>query len=769
MSETKIFPGADEKTPSKAQYFSWINNTNEGATAAQTEANLNFFRWLHTEYGMTLDIYAFDAGAIDGAGGYGRTDTEHFGRQFPQGFAPLADLAKTFDCRLGLWCGPDGFGETDADAKDRIDLMVGLCKDLNFALFKMDGVCGKLREEKQHHFNTMMTQCRHYTPDLILLNHRLELFSGLPHATTWLWEGVETYIDVHIANNVPGLHNRVCTLNRGNTPKLARLTEDHGVCLSSCLDYWHDDLVVQAFGRCLILAPELYGNPWLLRDEEFPQLARFFNLHRRFRDILVNGIELANEQFGPHAVSRGNATTRLLTLRNPGFTPRVVQIPLDATIGLTSSGDVRVIKLHPHERLLGTQKHGGTVSVEIPAARALLLLITTEDLADFPVVEGCDADVIRHVPGKPVELKLLGNPGTKAAVTIHNNGRSMLRAGPVIFPGTPLKDPWQRKVVGLAPIDLPADAEALFEATCFAADNNALEVRELLRSGPTKIPQVAAARDAFFNQPVFRKRHLWDKNLFDDDPETGFAACRRWSHHNIREGVGAAGFRIDFGKPITLDHFVLEVGDEYFMQPLKWHETLHGSVSDDLRTWRPVQFFIDSNISGRIPDDKPWRYLRMRGCPDLVREACAFCRGKALDRHGWRATNLFGVFGGWRGASFKHALAATTTINEIVPGAYLAVAIHGQHGIEGASVALRVNNSYRGANRRSPSFQSNVFECPVRHAAGNTTWYIDLTPDLAGQKIDIVALLKDKPSADLRIEAWLTAYPDPFVAVHTTI
>ena len=69
--EKKVFAGADESSPSRAQYFSWINNTNEGATEKQTLINLNFFAWLNREYGMQLDIYAFDAGAIDGKRFYG--------------------------------------------------------------------------------------------------------------------------------------------------------------------------------------------------------------------------------------------------------------------------------------------------------------------------------------------------------------------------------------------------------------------------------------------------------------------------------------------------------------------------------------------------------------------------------------------------------------------------------------------------------------------------------------------------------------------------
>jgi hypothetical protein len=32
LNTAKVYPGADERTPSYSQYFSWINNTNEGST-----------------------------------------------------------------------------------------------------------------------------------------------------------------------------------------------------------------------------------------------------------------------------------------------------------------------------------------------------------------------------------------------------------------------------------------------------------------------------------------------------------------------------------------------------------------------------------------------------------------------------------------------------------------------------------------------------------------------------------------------------------------
>jgi hypothetical protein len=94
-------------------------------------------------------------------------------------------------------------------------------------------------------------------------------------------------------------HHRAKALSRELTPGLTRLTEDCGVCISSCLDYWEDDLILQAFNRNLILAPEIYGNPWLLRDDEYPYLAYIFNLYKQYNDILVNGIVLSESQYGP--------------------------------------------------------------------------------------------------------------------------------------------------------------------------------------------------------------------------------------------------------------------------------------------------------------------------------------------------------------------------------------------------------------------------------------------------------------------------------------
>jgi hypothetical protein len=227
--------GADERTPSRPQYFSWISSTNEGATEAQTLANLSYFKYLKDTYGMQIEIYALDAGNLDGAAGsYETMDSPKIRAQYPQGYGNISRAAAEIGAKLGMWGGPDGFGDTPESAAARHEQMVSLCRDYGFELFKFDGVCGELREEYQPNFVNMMTECRKYAPDLILLNHRLYFGEeGMKQATTFLWEGQETYVDVHLGNRCTAPHHRAFLMDRGNTPDLVRLTEDHGVCISS--------------------------------------------------------------------------------------------------------------------------------------------------------------------------------------------------------------------------------------------------------------------------------------------------------------------------------------------------------------------------------------------------------------------------------------------------------------------------------------------------------------------------------------------------------
>ena len=764
----EIVPGATELSPSRSQYFSWINNTNEGSTEAQTLANLEFFKWLHDEYGMKLDIYAFDAGNIDAPKYYGNMHSDKFKAQFPRGFDPIYKMAKSFDCRLGVWLGPDGFGDTPAEEQARIDLLAGLCRDYKFALFKMDAVCTQLRPEKQDAFARLMTECRKYSPDLILLNHRLELGKATPHATTFLWEGAETYIDVHMTNQeLTGTHNRVAAISRGLVPELQRLTEDHGVCISSCIDFWEDDLILQAFNRSLILAPEIYGNPWFLRDDEFPRLARIYNLHHRYRDIMVRGMVLDEKRHGPSAVSRGDDATRLITLRNLTWEPATYRVKLDASVGLTAGGPVELRQFHPTERVFGTFKSGDEVSVVVPPFRSCLLLADTKKTGGIGLA-GCDYEVVRDVPGKDVIIRVLGGAGETSNLSLLAGGRTFKNATldsepmpklisgeteKITFSGEADRKSWHRRIGAPAACKVPADAEALFESSCFAADNDPLEIRSLKRSGPSEVQQVRKARQAFLDQPIIAERGLLGDYLFDGNPATVYDLL-----HSKEKRPESRTLRVDLGKAGQLEQLTLESPANTGLKYADVTPDRHAETSADLKTWTPARLARDgNNIRIECDPKQTVRYVRTNLVPDKLAEIRGYSDGKELARAGWRMSWLFPTF-----RNVCKAWSLPFTLDQAPKGGYLTVACNGTHGQEGAWVALRVDGHFVGAPQRAPSYPASAWENPVRLTDRNYSYFIPVTPEMVGKACEVVVLAFDPQHLDINPDVWQTSGPDPY-------
>ncbi|GAP73267.1 hypothetical protein [Candidatus Symbiothrix dinenymphae] len=737
--------GADNTTPSRSEYFSWINNEWDGGNAEQTRVNLEFFKWLHDTYGMQLDIYALDAGNIDGFSNYyGSMKSERFLKRYPNGFGALSQQAATMNTRLGMWGGPDGFGNTPQEAAERTETIVSLFRDHNFALLKLDGACGVLRKEKWDEFDQMMTKARQYAPDLVLLNHRLDLGPGMKHTTTYLLGGDETYIDVHMTNDMTAPHHRAKALSRELTPDLTRLTEDHGVCISSCIDYWEDDLILQAFNRNLILAPEIYGNPWLLRDDEYSYLAFIFNLHKQYNAILVNGIVLPEKQYGPNAVSRGDESTRLITLRNLTWEPKKYVINLDKEIGLTAKGKAKVRLYHPYIHDLGTYSVGSKIEVEVLPFRSALVKVTTKKETDKVLLSGIPYQIVNDKVGNVTEVKLLGKAGEIYQVRSESPAKTFT----VTFPGNKIAGDYHRKLAVMPESAIPADAEALYYATCFAADNNALEVRSLYRSGPTAIPQVQKARDAFFDQPVFRRKRVWDKNMFDGDSETAFAVNMVNGEQRVN---GQSAFMLDLGENIHLDKLILHAGNTL--------DRASAFISSDLKTWKEISYSSGAVLEINLSTEESFRYFRLDVSPMRLTEVEGYRGGVKMDRSKWRANNLFRPYSG--DLKTKKAWKSEFTLDHINKGAYLCVALDGTHGIEGAWVGFKIDGQYVGAPDRAPSFASNVWEYRVQKSDKNYTYYLPLTENMAGKKIEAYVLGFNEEVA-VTPTIWLTAYPIPF-------
>ncbi len=774
MHKYKKYAGADEKTPSIPQYFSWINNTNEGATEEQTLTNLNFFKYMRDTFGMQIKIYAWDAGNFDGASRtYGNLNGEKFRSQYPNGYGKVVDAAARLGIRMGLWGSPDGYGDTPETEKARYDFFVHLCRDYHFAEFKLDGVCGTLRPEKAKLFGEMLAECRKYSPDLIVLNHRLNFYEAEKYITTFLWNGGETYTDVTIKNECTAMHNRAYMFTRGHTDGLKRLSEDHGVCISSSIDYFEDELIYQAFGRCLILAPEVYGNPWLMRDDELPRLARVYNLHRRNAPILVNGM-LLPEEYGSSACVRGDGEKRFISTGNGTWLTKKITVRLNGEIGLAPCGSARVSLHHPYEELIGDFAYGDSVEIELLPFRATLIEVSVSERAE-PMLCGCRYEIIKEdADGTPVEVRFLKTE--KGEVQLQKGTQKSF------FARTEESDGCEKSPVflaSLAPVPFtPERGEALYEASVFAADNDALEVRSLKRSGKTDIPEVKACRDAFFAQEVFALRGCENANMFDGRTDTFYdSQSRTYCDNSMRAADGC--LRIDLGENVSFDRIEIDCFscDEPTREVLPQLIPAFAEVSSDFENWkrsdsvrvevtdekftaRVIRFTVHDTydlpgkmlcLSYDISDCA--RYLRLSQSPDRIYAVRVTKDGADVTPRTARGNNMQASCGLKKTVCVKSA--EITVPADAKAGAKIAVAVEGTHGDEGVYCCLETDGTLRGFPQRAPDYKANVWEHRVVDSDKNNTFFFPVDGDLVGKTVTVYAVFSSARGEDCTVNAWL--------------
>ena len=780
LEKTRATSGADEKTPSIPQYFSWINNTDEGGSEEQTLINLEYFKWLHDEYGMQLKIYAMDEGNIDGPWGRHRSlDHPKTLRQYPTGFGNVTKKAEEFGCDLGMWAGADGFGDTPEEEQKRREMFIKLCRDHHFHLFKFDTVCDWLRAEKRGAFKSMVDECRQHVPDLITLNHRHDLGEASICSTTYLLGGLETYVDIWSYNTTSGPHHRIGELSRGLVPGMVRLTEDHGVCISSACNFFEDGLILQAFARCLILAPEIYGNPWLLRDDEQARLAKIYNLHAKYRDILVNGFALPEDHYTKNSASRGDETTRLLTFANPTWTANKIILNINGEIGLWGKeGDEFVIKaLHPYEKYITTAKWNDKVEIEVEPARAGLFLVQEKskfEATDF-VLTNCEYEtlwgagtiekkaLIYSAGGK---IESIGNKSITADITCSGSLARPINLGK------------------LTESDMPENLEQLYEATCYESTNDCFEAQELRRSGETKVPQVKAARDAFFGQENYRVRGCECSFMFDGKDDTFFDGQSTLYNSRIDGGC----LRVDFGKVYNVSRVEIEflclatprapVDYGMVVTPIANIEPM-GSVSCDLKEWKPmyrraintiaeVNVPICEDVWNEVVDypgsrirvtyavNQEMRYFRLPRPMDRIIHFVAYdMDGNKINLDAPTATNLFSPF---ENTGFKYARTAKVKLpEEFADGAYVAVATDGVHGYEALYCSMEFDGKVIGSYDRACAHHINNWEHIPFPTDSGYTYYFRLTPEMKGKGITLHALFKNE--CNVTCDAWLCDNP----------
>ena len=155
-------------------------------------------------------------------------------------------------------------------------------------------------------------------------------------------------------------------------------------------------------------------------------------------------------------------------------------------------------------------------------------------------------------------------------------------------------------------------------------------------------------------------------------------------------------------------------------------------------------------------------------------EVFGFRRGRELPREGWRASQVFAPF---RSAPVLKAWTGSFQIDQAAAGSYLSVPCHGIHGREAVYAALRVGEQ---VGRRPPPGP-----LPTRPTRGSTatagptggaTFFIPVTPGMVGREIRVFLLQfppedpkKPVEPGRIRPEAWITACPDPHVALRLVL
>jgi hypothetical protein len=745
-------------------YFDWLCHDNSGPRESEVLANFAALRRLKELYGLQFDIYNSDAGLVESQGTYYPQFKANFLSRFPAGLKPLAEGSKALGMRLGLWLGPDGFGEKSEEMAARGEQLLSWVRDFNVGLFKMDTVVSELDhpdkyilEKKYQSLADALAEARRIDPGFVAINHRI---NDSPYMLTitdcLLWRGEETYIDVHISNETATLFNRDCSIGRELTSEFYRTPfrqfEDHGICFNSCLERWEDDLVAQAFGRASVLSPEMYGTFFFLGDEDYPRLARLIRLHKQLGPLLKMAYPLPGGD-----IAHADGASSLVLARNMSWEPGVKTIPLDASIGLAAApgAALTVRQRHPWEMLIKRAGEGavfgGTLEVEMEPWSLRLIQIDTAP-PDEPLVVGVPYETVPGPADGSFGIKLLGTPGRKAEVALLNfEGRTVrTRAGqpvptgdkpwPISFPGPAAAGPSFARLADFR--DDPAGAaegQRLAELAKFSIDDDALEIREMVRlkREPSDMPEIEACR-----------AYMWDKvaaaegtfrNAFDGDPGT------RWSDGFPRRspftGSPAAYrgetslWRIDLGQPTdlaTLELRIVRRTDAAFLEAVE--------TSSDLRTWtrtgglslvaaesipaagslrqrgKTVKIFdVDAGdkraVTVSVPlAGGPCRYVRIRGRNFGVSEIFGYDgAGRPLDRSGWRATNFLGET-----PPPRRVLTAAHVPAEDAPGREYAVAVTAGPAkfdpVDGVYVAALVDGRPVVPRHRAPSYPYHNYE-----------------------------------------------------------
>jgi hypothetical protein len=313
----------------------------------------------------------------------------------------------------------------------------------------------------------------------------------------------------------------------------------------------------------------------------------------------------------------------------------------------------------------------------------------------------------------------------------------------------------------------------------FRTDNDSLEAQSLRRSGPTAVPQVQAARDAFFAQETYTARGCESAALFDGNSSTYFDANSRYFGTRIAGGC----LRIDFGEVYDIDRIEIECFkiNTPVKEVLEQQFTPIGAASADLARWQETAAVTTSALGAcTAPVVKQGvhtietvdgvrmkavytvkgkaRYFRLPDPMDRIYSVKLFDKAdREIKLRNPRANNMMAPYTAKQTrASQKITVKLPAKTRD---GVYIAVAIEGEHGAEGAYCAAEFHGTPIGFTGRAVSCPVNNWEYIAAKSDGYYTYYLTLPKDTeAGEpqvrELTIYTLFTDAEKAGMECNVY---------------
>ena len=314
----------------------------------------------------------------------------------------------------------------------------------------------------------------------------------------------------------------------------------------------------------------------------------------------------------------------------------------------------------------------------------------------------------------------------------------------------------------------------------FVQDHDSLEARSLKRSGETAIPEVKAARDAFFGQKTYMLRGPESRFAFDGNDDTFFDGISKTFFGGLRRDGGC--LRVDFGEVFDADFIELEYFDidesmayevkkqvlpgkcDFSVDLENWHEStvedvttlrhettdvlihnVHNIVQRDGRR-RVVRYALGGNV----------RYFRMPQPIDRIYRISLTKDGKRLELTAPRANNLMPV---GREVKYSKTLSVSVAPESWRHGCYLSIGLEGTHGAEGAYAVIEsADGEFLGCPDRAAGYNSNIWECRADFSYftdHHYTYYFPVPREMCGKEFKIHILGLDEENKKYGVNVYL--------------